>query len=129
MYRRRLRLIAAVIALGAAGSVWGASAAQAAPNGTCESHEVCLYWSTNFQGPIWDHAGDVTNYAGYNFPGYNIPVNNNTVSVRNRGNWMDVRLCTETWFRGSCVVVAPGNSIGQLEDHLANQLSSHEWWT
>ena len=99
------------------------------PNGRCESHEVCLYWSTNFQGPIWDHAGDVTNYSGYNFPGYNIPVNNNTLSVRNRGNWMDVRLCTETWFRGSCVVVAPGNSIGLLEDHLANQLSSHEWWT
>jgi hypothetical protein len=128
---RRPALIAAGIALAAASGVWSGSTAQAATprDGNCESHEVCLYWSSNFMGPMYDHSGDVTNYQGHNFPGYNIPVNDNTMSVLNKANWMDVRLCTDTWWRGSCVVVAPGNSISRLENHLANQLSSHEWWS
>lgn len=128
---RKLRIAAVSLALAVTGVVAGVSNAEAATqrNGVCELHEVCLYWSTNYQGPLADYSGDVENYTGHNFPGYNIPLNDNTLSVRNRGNWMDVRLCTNSYFRGDCIAIAPGNGVTELDSYLANKLSSHEWWT
>jgi Peptidase inhibitor family I36 len=127
--RSKLRLVVVVAgALALLGMALPATAGDY--NGSCESGEVCLYWGYNYYGGVADFSGKVTNYKGYLFkgpaPGAGHPLNDNAASLRNRGRYMTVHACVDSWGRGDCIRAYPGEAYGDLGPY-ANRLSSHYW--
>jgi hypothetical protein len=65
-------------------------------NGSCDTGEVCLN------------------------------MNDNVASLRNRGRYMTILACMDSWRGGDCIRAYPGEASGDL-DPYANRLSSHGW--
>jgi hypothetical protein len=81
------RLAAGVLVTAAAGALalGGASPAAAETlNGSCESGELCLYYSTNYTGAIADMYDAVPDYTGWHFYASSSWLNDNTWSGKSR---------------------------------------------
>ena len=127
--RHKLRLVVVVLgALAVLGMALPASASDY--NGSCETGEVCLYWGYNFGGGVGDFSGNVNNYKSFTFKGSGGGVgknmNDNVASLRNRGRYMTISACVDSWRRGDCIRAYPGEAYGDLGPY-ANRLSSHGW--
>ena len=53
-------------------------------------------------------------------------MNDNVASLRNRGRYMTILACMDSWRRGDCIRAYPGEASGDLGPY-ANRLSSHGW--
>jgi hypothetical protein len=56
-------------------------------NGSCESGEVCLYWSFYYSGPIADMYDNVADYGPWHFAASSHWLNDNTWSGKSRSVW------------------------------------------
>jgi hypothetical protein len=128
-HRLKARLVAAVVGALAVIGV-GVPAYAGNYNGSCESGEVCLYWGYNFSGGVAEFTGNIQNYNDYTFKGSGGGVgqnlNDNAASLKNRGRYMTITACTDSWRRGDCILAYPGEEYGDLGPY-ANRLSSHGW--
>jgi hypothetical protein len=127
--RHKLRLVVVVLgALAVLGMALPPSAGDY--NGSCETGEVCLYWGYNFGGGVGDFSGNVNNYKSFTFKGSGGGVgknmNDNVASLRNRGRYMTILACVDSWRRGDCIRAYPGEAYADLGPY-ANRLSSHGW--
>lgn len=81
--------------------------------GGVSSIDVELYEHDNFQGRRLEVRSDLANLADNNF--------NDLVSsiIINRGRW---EICTDAYFRGSCVAYGPGRyaNVGQYNDQFSS---------
>ncbi|WP_380282626.1 peptidase inhibitor family I36 protein [Kitasatospora purpeofusca] len=125
--RKRISLIVAGIGI-ATSAVLASPASAASYDGFCDASdggEACLYYLSNFSGPIYDTLHSKYSYTG-TFYGTETYINNEVASVWNRDtvNWLT--LYDNTGYTGAKVAVAPGGYIAYLSDYgFANRASSH----
>ena len=53
-------------------------------------------------------------------------MDDNVASLHNRGRYMTILACMDSWRRGDCIRAYPGEASGDLGPY-ANRLSSHGW--
>jgi hypothetical protein len=53
-------------------------------------------------------------------------VDDNVASLGNRGRYMTILACVDSWRRGGCIRAYPGEASGDLGPY-ANRLSFHGW--
>lgn len=131
MWRRiRTGLVAAAIAAVAVAGIGGPAQARSY-DGFCESGEVCLYWGGNYYGGVADFVNDIYNYKSFRFKGSGAGVgqslNDNSASVRSKARLFEVILCVDSYFRGKCFEMSPGDAYPDLGPDFTNELSSHFW--
>ncbi|WP_025273156.1 peptidase inhibitor family I36 protein [Haloglycomyces albus] len=131
--RRLLALMSAVL-MGVAVGFAAVSPAQAATarNGVCEPGEFCLYYNSNTQGSVSDHAGSISNYGAsqpscyeYKGPGSGKGqcVKNNAASAWNRtGKYVTVFYNSS--YKGPIDNFSPGASAN-LRSYLKNDNAGH----
>jgi hypothetical protein len=129
---RKLRaalLVTAIAALAVASL--GGPAQATSYNGKCESGEVCLYWGGNYYGGVADFYNDIYNYKPFVFkgpsPGAGHPLNDNSMSARNKARFSNAILCVDAYFAGKCMEMDPGDAYPDLGSYN-NELSSHFWF-
>jgi hypothetical protein len=85
----RLAVGALTLASGAVIALSSATPAAAAEtfNGSCESGEVCLFYSTNYTGAIADMYDNVADYSGWHFYASTSLLDENTWSGKSRSIW------------------------------------------
>lgn len=125
----RIRLTAVALVTAAAALTLGAGPAVAEPqNGVCEAGEQCLYPFPNYFGSVADLPGYVENYSGLNFIGPGLyggyPLNDNSMSIKNRNAYFPARYCKGSLHRGPCFVLGAGYNKSDLGE-FNNVLSSH----
>jgi hypothetical protein len=52
-------------------------------NGACEGGEVCLWYNSNYGGPVFDDYNDLGNYSGWYFVNSSYGLNDNSASSAN----------------------------------------------
>jgi Peptidase inhibitor family I36 len=132
MVVRRIRAGLLVAALGAVALLGIGGVAEARSyDGLCESGEVCLYWGGNYTGGVADFENTIYNYKSFYFKGHGSgagsPLNDNSQSVRSRARGLDAVLCVDSYFRGKCFELKPGDAYLDLGPDFNNKLSSHFW--
>jgi hypothetical protein len=132
MMLRKLRaalLVTAIATLVVAGL--GGPAQARSYDGLCESGVVCLYWGGNYTGGVADFDNTIYNYKSFRFKGYGSgvgsPLNDNSQSVKSKARAFDAVLCVDSYFRGKCFELAPGDAYLDLGPDFNNKLSSHFW--
>jgi hypothetical protein len=122
--RRRLATLGTAAALvgGVGVATAGPASAATHKNGVCESGELCLYYLTDYRGPVFDLYVSDNDFSNDYFPGTSTRANDNTESVWNRD--------TYTWYvyvhanrGGSRGTLSPG-SYGNFTTTYKNQVSS-----
>lgn len=127
--RRKLLGLLAAFALTGGVVVGSALPAVADPeNGQCENGEECFWPYPNKFGSVYDESGVSENHSLEQFvgsgSGQGHTVNDWAMSFWNHADFLSVRVCAHSYFRGPCTSVGAGYSIN-LPPELANQNSSH----
>ncbi|MER7949000.1 peptidase inhibitor family I36 protein [Streptomyces sp. NPDC096079] len=111
--------MAAGVALGAAAV---APAANAAPSG-CAGGGLCVYWNTNYQGPVqtvYQNNADLTGYTNFYDALHG--------SAFNNGNSCNVVLWKATGYQGTGWKLDRGTGWTDIGDNLST-IGSNKWCT
>ncbi len=120
-------LIAAALSLSLIlASLVGAQPASAGTDGDCGGGELCMYWGTFLNGPIFDTPSSVDTFVGHTFWASTAQLNDNVASVRSRASWFYFRLFEHAYYSGAFLQIETGQTLNQL-GVMTNQGSSEYW--